>query len=240
MSKTTDNDASTCWAVIPAAGSGERMGSGVAKQYLSVAGHPVICWALRPFLAESRVSGVVVVLAPGDREWSECAPDTGDKLFLTTQGGSERAESVRNGLRALEAYAQPADWVLVHDAARPCLAAEDLTCLLGKLWDDDVGGLLALPVRDTLKQEVPGAGTVQATVARRGMWLAQTPQMFRYQVLCDALDAAIASGERVTDESAAIERAGLSPRLVEARPHNLKITYPQDLGIAEHLLPREF
>lgn len=225
-----------CWAVIPAAGASSRMGSDVAKQYLCIAGHPVIYWAMQPFLDEARVNGLVVVLAPGDRQWAQCEPNAGDKLFLTTQGGSERARSVRNGLAALSGHAHAADWVLIHDAARPCLSASDLDCLLGRLWDDEVGGLLAVPVRDTLKQAGTGDEVVKSTLPRDGVWLAQTPQMFRYGPLCDALDSAIAGNLPITDEASAMEQAGFSPRLIEARPQNFKITYPHDLSIAKLLL----
>lgn len=236
MSNRKKTEPPVCWAVLPAAGSGQRMGSAVAKQYLTLAGRPVICWAIEPFLQESRVRGIVVVVAPGDRQWNACIPEQSDKLLLTTQGGSDRARSVRNGLAALAGRARDQDWVLVHDAARPCLAAADLDCLLGRLWDDEVGGLLALPVRDTLKQEADSSARVAQTISRRGKWLALTPQMFRYAQLRDALDAALAGGQEITDEASAMELAGHAPRLVEARPHNLKITYPQDLGFAENLL----
>lgn len=212
------------------------MGADVAKQYLCVAGKPVIRWSLQPFLDEPRVSGIVVVLAPGDSQWSACAPRAGDKLFLTTHGGSKRAHSVRNGLRMLEPYAQPLDWVLVHDAARPCLTAGDLDCLLGRLWDDEVGGLLAARVRDTLKQQSARDCVVEMTLDRSGVWLAQTPQMFRYQALCSALDIAIEQDLAITDEASAMELAGFAPRLVEARPQNFKVTYPGDVNVAERIL----
>lgn len=236
MNRQSKSSEVRCWAIIPAAGSGTRMGASVGKQYLCIAGQPVIHWAMQPFLDEPRVSGLVVVLAPGDSQWSECAPRAGDKLFLTAHGGSERAISVRNGLRALAAHARAADWVLIHDAARPCLAAADLDCLLGRLWDDEVGGLLASPVRDTLKKAAADSCVVQATMSRARMWLAQTPQMFRFAALCEALDSAIAADAAVTDESSAMELAGYSPHLIASRPHNLKITYPQDLRIAERIL----
>ena len=154
------------------------MGSGVAKQYLCIAGKPVIRWAIQPFLDDARVSGMVVVLAPGDRHWSACAPNAGDKLFLTEHGGSKRVHSVRNGLRALERYAQPRDWILIHDAARPCLTLDDLDCLLGRLWDDEGCVQLALRVRVTHKQESDEECVVAFTLGPAWVWLAQTPQMF--------------------------------------------------------------
>lgn len=236
MSPPSKSDSVRCWAIIPAAGSGSRVGSDIAKQYLCIAGQPVINWAMQPFLDEPRVSGLVVVLASGDRQWSACAPRAGDKLFLTAQGGSERAQSVRNGLRALSSHAKASDWVLVHDAARPCLAEADLDCLLGRMWEDEVGGLLAVPVRDTLKQEDGDLCVVRSTLPRARMWLAQTPQMFRYAALCSALDAAIEGGFAVTDEASAMEHAGFAPHLVEARLHNFKITFPDDVSIAECIL----
>ncbi len=239
MSRRSKTERPACWAILPAAGSGTRMGGEQPKQYLMLSGRPVIRWALEPFLRESRVEGVVVVVAPGDRQWNGCMPEPEETLLLTTQGGSDRARSVRNGLEALAGRAHDDDWVLVHDAARPCLSEAELDCLLSRLWDDALGGLLALPVRDTLKRERERSARVEATVPRQGMWLALTPQMFRYRMLKDALDAALAAGEALPDEAAAMEQAGFAPRLVEARPHNLKITYPQDLGLAEKVLAEQ-
>lgn len=233
------NEHPGCWAILPSAGTGTRMGGVQPKQYLTIAGRPVIRWALEPFLREARVSGVVVVVAPGDRQWNSCMPETDATLLLTTQGGSDRARSVRNGLAALAGHAQDDDWVLVHDAARPCLTDHELDYLLSRLWDDELGGLLALPVRDTLKLELEQSGRIERTIPRQGMWLALTPQMFRYRMLVDALDSALGKGVTITDEAAAMEAAGYQPRLVEARPNNLKITFPQDLGLAEKFLSEQ-
>jgi 2-C-methyl-D-erythritol 4-phosphate cytidylyltransferase len=152
-------------------------------------------------------------------------------------GGAERGQSVRNGLEALREWAGPDDWVLVHDAVRPCLCTEDLDRLLAELDDDPVGGLLAVPVRDTLKQ-ADATGRVATTVDRAQLWHALTPQMFRLGLLCDALQSALARGLRVTDEAAAMEAAGFSPRLVEGRADNVKITRPEDLALAEFYLTR--
>jgi len=214
------------------------MGSTTPKQYLSLTGRPVIAHTLDTLLSEPRIAGLVVAISAGDEWWPEVAAGimTHKPLHVVT-GGAERCHSVLNGLEELSKYAHPDDWVLVHDAARPCLAASDLDRLLTELADDPVGGLLAVPVRDTLKQ-VSDARRVAATVDRSRLWHALTPQMFRLGMLRDALRGALENRRLVTDECAAMEASGFAPRLVEGRADNFKITHPEDLALAEFYMTR--
>lgn len=227
-------DADTLWAVIPAAGTGARFGGETPKQYLPLAGATVIEWALRPFLSRDDVARIVVVVAPGDDRWPQVRPAS--ERVVSVAGGAERAQSVLNGLEALAEFARPGDRVLVHDAARPCLADEDLARLL-EAADDAGGGLLAAPVQDTLKL-ADGDGRVSGTLDRRGTWRALTPQVFRYRDLREAIRSALSAGDSVTDESAAMEKAGARPKLVPGRADNIKITRPEDLPLAEFILGR--
>jgi 2-C-methyl-D-erythritol 4-phosphate cytidylyltransferase len=223
------------WAVVPAAGSSRRMaGTALPKQYLQLAGRSVIEWALAPFLERSDCERVVVVLAGHDRHWEALSVARNPKV-LTAIGGAERVDSVRAGLRVLASQATERDWVLVHDAARPCLRAGDLNRLLAELGDDSVGGLLAAPVVDTLKRG-DAHDRVQETVSRASLWRALTPQMFRYAVLDRALRAAHDMCSTPTDEAQAVEALGLQPRLVPGDPDNIKITLPADVERAERLL----
>jgi 2-C-methyl-D-erythritol 4-phosphate cytidylyltransferase len=228
------------WALVPAAGVGKRMGSAIPKQYLPLIGRPVIAHALATLLNHPSITGVVAAIGAEDEWWPTVAAEFAvAKLPRVVTGGAERCHSVLNGLEALREWAAPSDWVLVHDAVRPCLAAGDLDRLLAELVDDPVGGLLAVPTRDTLKQ-ADDAGRVAATVDRSRLWHALTPQMFRLGMLHAALYAALARGLLVTDEAAAMEAAGFAPRLVEGRSDNLKITRPEDLALAEFYLTRGF
>ena len=222
------------WVVVPAAGSARRMGAAVPKQYLPLAGRTVIEWSLAPFLAHAHTAAVVVVLAEQDQRWPQTAI-AGDAKIATTIGGAERMDSVLAGLRALQDRAAPDDWVLVHDAARPCFSAADLDRLLNELSNDDVGGLLAAPLVDTLKRADDG-GRVLQTVPREKLWRALTPQMFRYVVLQRALENARTQGVAVTDEAQAVEALGLQPKLVAGDVDNIKITLPEDLPRAERIL----
>ena len=223
------------WAVVPAAGSGRRMGAAVAKQYLPLCGRSVLAHALGPLLDCARIDAVVLVVSPEDARWQEFVPQ-GDRLLIA-HGGAERCHSVANGLERLGDRADDEDWVLVHDAARPCLSRAELERLLDVLQDDAVGGLLAVPLADTLKA-ADEHGRVERTVPREQLWRALTPQMFRYGLLKRALSAAIAAGIAVTDEASAIEYAGHRPLLVAGRTANLKVTGPEDLALAEAVLRR--
>ncbi len=224
------------WAVVPAAGSGRRFGGELPKQYHALAGRTVLEHTLQALLGHPQVDGVMLVLAahdpwwPGWREWA-------GKPVLTCLGGTERADSVLAGLRALPASVAEEDWVLVHDAARPCLSSLDLTRLFAVLKADPVGALLAAPVRDTLKRADDQQRSLR-TEPREALWRALTPQAFRRGSLMRALESAARDGATVTDEASAFERLGLKPRLVEGSEDNLKITTPADLRIAESLLAR--
>ena len=221
------------WAVVPAAGSGRRMGAAVAKQYLPLRGQPLLAHALEPLLACTRLDAVVLVVAGDDTRWRESVPR--DARLLLAAGGELRRDSVMNGLERLADVAADDDWVLVHDAARPCLSAGELEALFEALADDPVGGLLAVPLADTLKS-ADDSGRVAATVPRENLWRALTPQMFRYGLLRRALAAAVAAGIVVTDEAAAVEHAGHRPMLVPGRAANLKVTGPEDLALAAAVL----
>ena len=216
------------WAVIPAAGIGSRMAADRPKQYLQLAGKSILEHTLGCFLDHPCLRGLVVSLASEDPYWPQL-PCASDLRIQRADGGRERSDSVLNGLlRLSEMGAGEQDWVLVHDAARPNLQRTDLDRLLTELADDPVGGLLAVPVRDTLKR-IGADGRVQQTVDRSVIWQAYTPQMVRLQALRDALSGARAAGVAITDEASALEWAGQAPRLIEGRADNLKITRPEDL-----------
>jgi 2-C-methyl-D-erythritol 4-phosphate cytidylyltransferase len=236
------------WLVMPAAGVGRRFGTIKPKQYAPLQGRTVIEWALAPFLTDVTCAGVVVGLAAEDPYWGEIAdrlakmPGRTPELIFVT-GGVERSHTVRKGLEALNSRATSDDWVLVHDAARPCLAADDLQRLLERLGNHRVGGLLATPAADTLKRAIsnPPAATgdnveVEQTVDRAGLWRALTPQMFRRGMLCEALDRAFAAGRLPTDEAQALEWMGERPVLVQGSAANIKITSADDLVLAAALL----
>jgi len=223
------------WAVVPAAGRGSRFGSELPKQYAALLGQPVIAWTLQALLAESSVAGIVVALAEGDRRWPQLDLAR-DPRILTCAGGPRREHSVASALAALSGRAADTDWVLVHDAARPCLRHDDLQALFEALHDDDaVGGLLAVPVSDTLKR-ADAAGRVGETVSRETLWRALTPQMFRFGLLQRALALCVERGRSVTDESSAIECLGLRPTLVRGHADNIKVTNPEDAVLAEAIL----
>jgi 2-C-methyl-D-erythritol 4-phosphate cytidylyltransferase len=228
------------WVVMPAAGVGRRFGGAQPKQYAPLAGRTVIEWALAPFLADERCAGIRLALADGDPWWPQVAarltPQEARRIALA-DGGAERGHSVLNGLRSLREEAGAEDWVLVHDAARPCLPSEDLERLLGSLATHPVGGLLAAPVADTIKRE-GGERGVAETVDRRGLWRALTPQMFRLAMLLTALERVLAVGRLPTDEAQAVEWLGAQPVLVEGSAANIKVTGAADLLIAAALLRR--
>lgn len=208
--------------------------SGRPKQYLEIAGRTLLEWAIAPLLASSRIERVVIALAPDDDYFSSL-PIARDARIQRATGGGERADSVRSGLQALAGHAHEEDFVLVHDAARPCLTSDDLERLMSALEHDEVGGLLATPVVDTLKRS-DEQGYVAETVPRQGLWRALTPQMFRFGVLERALREAAERGTTATDESQAVELLGLKPKLVEGSPDNLKITTPPDMAQAQRIL----
>lgn len=210
------------------------MGKATPKQYLQLAGHPLLYHTLQVLAAHPRIERVFVVLAPQDARFgAERWTGLGRDIETLYCGGETRAASVYNGLVAVRDALDADDWVLVHDAARPCLSAAALGRLIAEVGDDDAGGLLAIPVADTLKRS-NGDNRVSATEPRGGIWQAQTPQMFRYGLLVDALRRA--GPAEATDEAGAVERIGLKPKLVVGESRNLKVTYPEDLALAELIL----
>jgi 2-C-methyl-D-erythritol 2,4-cyclodiphosphate synthase/2-C-methyl-D-erythritol 4-phosphate cytidylyltransferase len=239
------------WAIVPAAGRGARFAeaapASAPKQYAALHGATVLEWSLRALLAEPRVSSVVVALAADDDHWPKVAARLASAKLQTAIGGANRQDSVLNGLDYLAGRAAADDWVLVHDAARPCFNSTDLTALLDAIGGVDVGGgahaghgavgpagaVLAAPVVDTVKRELGGAF---ATVDRQGLWRALTPQVFAFAQLRHALKEAALAGVLVTDEAQAIERMGLRPTLVQGSPFNVKITRLSDLAIAADIL----
>jgi 2-C-methyl-D-erythritol 4-phosphate cytidylyltransferase len=220
------------FALLPAAGVGARMGAAHPKQYLDIHGQPMIWHAIRAFEQHTAIARIFVVISPDDGWWAGYDWSTFNKLVVLRCGGETRAASVLNGLRACAAEVSADDWMLVHDAARPCLSSALLDKLLAELDCDPVGGILAAPVADTLKRQAAD-GRIAETVPRAGLWGAQTPQMFRHAMLTRALEEV---GAEVTDEASAIEVLGLAPKLVESDLTNLKVTYPRDLDVAAWLL----
>ncbi|MFZ5622787.1 MAG: 2-C-methyl-D-erythritol 4-phosphate cytidylyltransferase [Pseudomonadota bacterium] len=225
------------WAVVPAAGVGRRMRADVPKQYLELGDRTVLEHSLAALSAIEGLAGIVVAVASGDPYWPGLRHLPRCPLSVAP-GGEQRADSVLNALQVLRERAADSDWVLVHDAARPCVRAEDLQRLVDALRDDPVGGLLAVPVRDTMKRATDD-GRCAATVDRGRLWHALTPQMFRFEALREALVAAQAAGAEITDDASALERAGQRPRLIEGHADNIKITRPEDLALAEFYLRRQ-
>ena len=222
------------FALIPAAGSGSRMGAELPKQYLELAGAPMLRHAIKALCAHPKISQVFVVLAADDAYFARYDWTPFDaKLRRLYCGGATRAASVLNGVRAIGPISHAEDWVLVHDAARPCLSQAHLDALIDELSEDPVGGLLAVPVADTLKRANATARVI-ATEPRENLWQAQTPQMFRHGLLLRALEAL--GTDTPTDEARAIEHLGLQPKLVTCDASNLKVTYAQDLKLAELIL----
>lgn len=219
-----------CWAVVPAAGTGSRMGVDVPKQYLQLAGATVLEHSVKALLACARIEGVVVALQPGDERGHGLAVLAGERV-RTVAGAQERSGSVLAGLRGLPGYAATCDWVLVHDAARPCLRTDDIERLADTVIASGVGGILAEPVVDTVKRADNGRRVV-ATLDRSTLWRAQTPQMFRLGELRDALEEAARRGAPVTDEASAMELAGQPVQLVPGSRDNLKVTVAEDLALA--------
>ncbi len=222
------------WAVVPAAGVGSRMGGEIPKQYLDLLGRCVIDHTLERLLSHPLIEAVYVALSETDGYWQETRFAT-DPRVVRVEGGAERCHSVLNALQLLANQANGDDWVLVHDAARPCLSKSDLDQLIDHLRDHPVGGLLAVPVQDTLKRVSPESEVV-ATEPRDELWRAYTPQMFRLSMLRDALTQAIDKGALVTDDASAMELAGYRPKIVEGDLGNLKITRPADLPLAAYYL----
>jgi 2-C-methyl-D-erythritol 4-phosphate cytidylyltransferase len=226
------------FVVIPAAGSGRRFSSSLPKQYAALGVSTVIEHALAPFESDPDCAGIMVAIAADDPWWPAIAARR-SRLVDCAVGGEQRSHSVRNALRALASRARDDDWIMVHDAARPCFSTADLQTLKCELASHPVGGLLAVPLADTLKRALePDAHVthVDATIDREGLWRAATPQVFRCGALLRALEAAINSGRTPTDEAQAIEWSGQRPRLVAGRADNIKVTTAEDLALATAIL----
>ena len=228
------NNSENLWVVIPAAGVGKRMLVDHPKQYIVLEGKTVLEHTIACFSQNSKVKGIVVVISKGDEYWPNLNVQCDVPLYVA-EGGKERCHSVLNGLSFLAEQAQACDWVMVHDAARPFLHEDDINRLIEKLWEHSVGGLLGLPVADTLKF-CGNDLSVKHTVNRLGLWRALTPQMFRYQKLLNSLRVAVEYPDKITDEASAMEMAGYEPLMVEGRWDNIKITHPQDLSQANLIL----
>jgi 2-C-methyl-D-erythritol 4-phosphate cytidylyltransferase/2-C-methyl-D-erythritol 2,4-cyclodiphosphate synthase len=232
------------WAIVPAAGRGERFAASqthnLPKQYTPLLGSSVLEWSLRALLAEPRIHAIVVVLAAGDSHWPQVAAKLNSARLLTTIGGAQRQDSVMNGLDFLSSRAAADDWILVHDAARPCLSSRDIGALADELQNKSGdgaaavnGAVLAAPIVDTVKRELPGG---VETVDRAGLWRALTPQVFAFAALRGALQDAARAGVAVTDEAQAMERIGIRASLVSGSPFNIKVTRAADLSVAADIL----
>lgn len=225
------------WALVPAGGVGSRMGADRPKQYLELMGRTVLEHTLERLCGHPRIEAVQVCVSPEDAYWPRLRPAR-DKLLEPADGGAERANSVLNGLRRLAGRADLEDWVLVHDAVRPCVRHVDMDALINGVLPGDSGALLAVPVADTVKR-TDQVRVVRETVSRDCLWRALTPQMFRIGELTGALERALDAGMAVTDEASAMEYAGARVRVVAGHGDNIKITLPGDLALAELFLARQ-
>ena len=221
------------WAVIPAAGVGKRYSSDIPKQYLPLSGIPVLLHSINKLVKLDEIEEILVVLNPEDTFWEKL--NLSHPKVKAIHGGLQRCNSVNSALEELSGRAKKGDWVLVHDAVRPCISDSDLKKITSIVNDEEVGGLLAFPILDTIK-EVGENLEVQKTIPRENLWSAMTPQIFRYEVLKQALEAAIMAGESVTDEASAIEAIGLTPRIIQGEKTNIKITHPSDMVLAESII----
>ncbi len=222
------------WAIVPAAGVGSRMLQSTPKQYLKISNKTILDYTLEKLTSHQSIKGVAVAISKTDEYWPN-HQSINNKTIITAEGGAERFQSVFNALKILSNECRPNDWVLVHDAARPCLSLDDISKLINKVKNDDIGGLLAVPVHDTMKR-ANSYGKILHTTERQYLWHALTPQMFRYNMLVDALQSAINSNTVITDEASALEAKGYQALLIEGSSSNIKITRPEDLALAEFYL----
>ncbi len=236
MNNLSSPQTSSYWIIVPAAGIGARMGVNCPKQYLSLAGKTVIEHTLERLLTLPNVAGIYLALGDSDSYWGEL-PLAKNNHIHQVVGGAERCNSVLNALDQLQDKASPNDWVLVHDAARPCVYKQSILRLIDQVGDHPVGGILGVPVSDTLKQV--NSSVIDATIDRRYLWQAQTPQMFRFGLLRECLQRGLAEGQLITDESSALELYGHQPLMVQGRSDNIKITRPEDLAIAAVILQQQ-
>jgi len=235
MSKNNEHK-SLIWALVPAAGIGARMSVGQPKQYLTVSGKTVLEHSLSTLLEFKKIKAVQLCIASDDQYWAELGFDH-DKLLPVQLGGAQRANTVLAGLNALSNLADPRDWVMVHDAARPCTTNSLLTKLVDAVEGHDIGGILATPLSDTIKKV--NSNIIEKTVDRQNLWSAQTPQMFRYGVLRDCMEQANEKGLVITDEASAIEAAGYQSLIVPSDRSNIKLTYTEDLDWINYFLSKQ-
>ncbi len=236
MNTSLTSSSPTYWAIVPAAGIGSRMGANCPKQYLPLLNKTVLEHTLERLLSIARVKKVYIPLSEVDVFWAQlaCAQNAD---IVRVAGGKERADSVLTGLQALSSQAQDSDWVLVHDAARPCIRAQEIIKLIDTVGDHPVGGILGVPVSDTVKQVANAA--IEKTIDRSSLWQAQTPQLFRVGLLRDCLQRALAEEKTITDEASALEAYGYQPLMVQGRSDNIKITRQEDLAIAAMLMQQQ-
>jgi len=237
MTTSNENTKDKVWVVVPAAGSGRRMGSEIPKQYLSLMGKTVLELTLTRLLQVNSVTGITLVISPDDLLFSTLALAK-NPIVNTTSGGRERSDSVLAGLNSLQMKAALSDWVLVHDAARCCIRVDVINRMLNELKDSGVGGILGVPVSDTLKR-VNHVSQIESTLDRSQVWQAQTPQLFRYGLLKKALEYALDRQCPITDEASAIELLGYDVNMCMGHYDNIKITHPDDLALAEMFLVRQ-
>lgn len=227
------------WLIVPAAGKGKRFGGQLPKQYLCLGQKTVMQTTLDRLSILAEIKQIIVPIHPEDDIAQTLSYQYPEKIRFVT-GGAERADSVLAGLAVIKTQANDDDWVLVHDVARPCVRLSDIQKMFIELAQDEVGGILAAPVRDTIKQAAnDGQNHIIATVPRQQLWQAFTPQMFRFGIIYQALSQAFAQQKNVTDEASAVELLGLKPRLINGALDNLKITYPEDLLLAEFILRQQ-
>lgn len=229
----THQEKKKIWALVPAAGVGARMAADKPKQYISINGRTILEHTLSVLLAAEGIAGIQLCLSPEDAYWPDIALNH-PRLFPVVDGGATRANSVLAGLQALSKQAKPDDWVLVHDAARPCLTEGLLNKLIDSLFEHRVGGILAVPVADTIKQVEDLE--ITKTVNRNKLWAAQTPQMFRFDLLKNCLEKALEQDVKITDEASCIEAAGFTPMIVPSVRSNIKVTYPEDMDWVSYFL----
>ncbi len=230
LSSTSDH----FWFIVPAAGIGKRMGASSPKQYLPLGDKLVLEHTLEVLLSIDGLAGIVVALNPSDHLWHDLPVSQHEKIHTVT-GGIERADSVMAALDYLGEKVTASHWVLVHDAARPCVHRESIYSMIGALKDDAIGGILGVPSSDTLK-EIDQQGIIEHTLNREVIWQAQTPQMFRYGILQESLRQALEQGYAITDEASAVEKMGHCVKIISGRQDNIKITRPNDLYMAKAIL----
>jgi 2-C-methyl-D-erythritol 4-phosphate cytidylyltransferase len=236
VSNKTKSSMCALWFVVPAAGIGQRMGADRPKQYMPLSRSTVLEYTLQTILSIRNIAGIVVAIHPNDTYWPQTHLSQHDKI-TTVIGGAERCDSVLAALQSLQGRVSNNDWVLVHDAARPCVLPETIYHLIDTLLGDEVGGILGVPSSDTLKK-VGNDGFIKETIKREQIWQAQTPQMFRYEILRLSLMHAISVKNDVTDEASAVEKIGYSVRMVQGHSDNIKITHADDLSRAEAIIAR--